>query len=110
MSTDPPIPPAPMAPTETDAASSASLHPSTTPESDDPQTAQQGDPQARGALLGGAEPVFSLALQELRERREVLEKEIQTLEGRRDQLHEEIQRTFTGQSEAIAKRVRGFQD
>jgi len=46
----------------------------------------------------------------LHERRAALESEIQALEGRRDALNAEIERTFTGQSEAIAKRVRGFQD
>ncbi|MEB3318352.1 MAG: DUF3086 domain-containing protein [Cyanobacteriota bacterium] len=56
------------------------------------------------------EPLVALALSDLRERRAALESEIQDLEGRRDQLNAEIQRTFTGQSEAIAKRVRGFQD
>jgi hypothetical protein len=46
----------------------------------------------------------------LRQRRADLLGEIQALEVRRDQLNAELQRSFTGQSEAIAKRVRGFQD
>jgi hypothetical protein len=53
---------------------------------------------------------MELALRELRQRRTGLESEIQALESRRDQLNAEIERTFTGQSEAIARRVRGFQD
>jgi hypothetical protein len=53
---------------------------------------------------------LALALRELHERRAALESEIQALESRRDALNAEIERTFTGQSEAIAKRVRGFQD
>ena len=57
-----------------------------------------------------AAPLFALALQELQARREALSAEILALEGRRDQLNAELQRSFTGQSEAIAKRVRGFQD
>ncbi|MEB3335272.1 MAG: DUF3086 domain-containing protein [Cyanobacteriota bacterium] len=57
-----------------------------------------------------AEHLFTLALQELGERRAALESEIKSLEDRRDQLNAEIQKSFTGQSEAIAKRVRGFQD
>ena len=126
MSTDPSIPPAPLPPTQMDASPSATLDASAGPESD-PQagsvSAQQASmantqpaspgSEANGALaspLEEVEPVFALALQELRERRAALESEIQALEGRRDQLNAEIQRTFTGQSEAIAKRVRGFQD
>ncbi|MEB3239612.1 MAG: DUF3086 domain-containing protein [Cyanobacteriota bacterium] len=54
--------------------------------------------------------MLALALHDLRERRTALERDIQALEARRDQLNAEIQGTFTGQSEAIAKRVRGFQD
>ena len=65
---------------------------------------------ARGDQPSSAEPLFALALRELHERRGALESEIQALEGRRDALNAEIERTFTGQSEAIAKRVRGFQD
>jgi len=51
-----------------------------------------------------------LALQELRERRGALEAEIQMLEGRRDQLQQEIGSSFAGQSDAIARRLKGFQD
>ena len=65
---------------------------------------------AEGDLPNAAEPLLALALRELHERRAALESEIQALEGRRDALNAEIERTFTGQSEAIAKRVRGFQD
>ncbi|MFN9629921.1 MAG: DUF3086 domain-containing protein [Cyanobacteriota bacterium] len=54
--------------------------------------------------------LFTLALQELEARRAALEGEIKSLEDRRDQLNVEIQQSFTGQSEALAKRVRGFQD
>ena len=65
---------------------------------------------AEGDLPNAAEPLLALALRELHERRAALESEIQALVGRRDALNAEIERTFTGQSEAIAKRVRGFQD
>ncbi|MFM6128841.1 MAG: DUF3086 domain-containing protein, partial [Sphaerospermopsis kisseleviana] len=51
-----------------------------------------------------------MALQELKDKRASLLKEIQALEQRKGQLSEEINRSFTGQSEAMAKRVRGFQD
>ncbi|MFM7314542.1 MAG: DUF3086 domain-containing protein [Cyanobium sp.] len=51
-----------------------------------------------------------LALQELRDRRSGLEAEIQSLEARRDQLQQEISSSFAGQSDAIARRLKGFQD
>jgi hypothetical protein len=48
--------------------------------------------------------------QELQQKRASLESEIAALEARRSQLNAEITGTFSGQSEEIAKRVRGFQD
>lgn len=63
-----------------------------------------------GPATEAMEPLLALALEELRERRVALESQIKALEGRRDQLSAELQQTFGGQSEAIAKRVRGFQD
>ena len=52
----------------------------------------------------------ALALTELQQRRAVLEAEIQALEGRRHQLQQEIGSSFAGQSDAIARRLKGFQD
>ena len=54
--------------------------------------------------------LLDLALCELRERRSQLEQEILTLEQRRDQIQQEISRSFSGQSDAIARRVKGFQE
>jgi hypothetical protein len=51
-----------------------------------------------------------LALRELQQQREALEAEIKELSGRRDQLHQEINNSFAGQSDSIARRVKGFQD
>jgi hypothetical protein len=51
-----------------------------------------------------------LALQELRQQRHVLEDEIRGLESRRDQLQKELTSSFAGQSDAIARRLKGFQD
>ena len=51
-----------------------------------------------------------LALQELQARRSALEGEIQELESRRDQLQQELSSSFAGQSDAIARRLKGFQD
>jgi len=51
-----------------------------------------------------------LALRELQQQREALEAEIKELSGRRDQLQQEINSSFAGQSDSIARRVKGFQD
>lgn len=55
-------------------------------------------------------PWQELALRELKQQREALEAEISELSQRRDQLQQEIQSSFAGQSDAIARRVKGFQD
>jgi hypothetical protein len=76
-----------------------------------PDSADSAAPDASAPSAPSAEdPLMELALRELRQRRAALENEIQALESRRDQLNAEIANTFTGQSEAIARRVRGFQD
>jgi hypothetical protein len=51
-----------------------------------------------------------LALTELRQQRSALETEIAELSSRRDQLQQEISATVGGQSDAIARRLKGFQD
>ena len=59
--------------------------------------------EAREALL-------TLALQDLTERRSGLDEEIRQLERRREQIQREIGSSFSGQSDAIARRLKGFQD
>jgi hypothetical protein len=49
-------------------------------------------------------------LRELHQQREALEAEIKELSGRRDQLQQDINSSFAGQSDSIARRVKGFQD
>ena len=51
-----------------------------------------------------------LALRELQQQRDALEAEISELNRRRDQLQQDINSSFAGQSDAIARRVKGFQD
>ncbi len=55
-------------------------------------------------------PILELALKELHGNREKIIKEIEVLEKRKSQLEQEIQTSFAGQSDAIARRVKGFQD
>ncbi|MBM5792770.1 MAG: DUF3086 domain-containing protein [Cyanobacteria bacterium M_surface_7_m2_037] len=57
-----------------------------------------------------AAPWQELALRELKQQREALESEINALSARRDQLQQEINSSFAGQSDSIARRVKGFQD
>ena len=54
--------------------------------------------------------LLALALKELRERRGSLEAEIAELEQRRRQIEQEITSSFSGQSDAVARRLKGFQD
>ena len=57
------------------------------------------------------EPAWqALALQELRQQREALQEEIRQLEGRRGQIQKEIDSSFAGQADAVARRLKGFQD
>ncbi|MFM8673941.1 MAG: DUF3086 domain-containing protein [Vulcanococcus sp.] len=55
-------------------------------------------------------PWLELALSELRQQRDSLQTEILELTGRRDQLQQELTSNFAGQSDAIARRVKGFQE
>jgi hypothetical protein len=51
-----------------------------------------------------------LALSELRQRRADLETEITQLESRRDAIAREIASSYAGQADAVARRLKGFQD
>ncbi|MFQ6537938.1 MULTISPECIES: DUF3086 domain-containing protein [Aphanothece] len=51
-----------------------------------------------------------LALQELGQRRDALTQEIRELEARREQISREISSSFSGQADAVARRLKGFQD
>lgn len=61
---------------------------------------------------GAAAPaeLLDLALADLRRQRLDLEREVKDLQGRRDALLKEIASSFAGQSDAIARRLKGFQD
>ena len=55
-------------------------------------------------------PVMELALKELQSRRDELSAEITLLTNRKQQLDAELKTSFAGQSDAIARRVKGFQE
>ncbi|RZO51201.1 MAG: DUF3086 domain-containing protein [Prochlorococcus sp. MED-G132] len=56
------------------------------------------------------DPLLQVALTELQQRRDQLEAEIKDLSNRKSQLEKELSSSFAGQSDAIARRVKGFQD
>ena len=56
------------------------------------------------------EGLIALALTELQQRREALQTEIAELEQRRLQIEQQMASTFAGQSDLVARRIKGFQD
>ena len=73
--------------------------------STEPASATSTEPAA-----AEANPVMELALKDLQERRDALEAEINALSSRKQQLEAELKANFAGQSDAIARRVKGFQE
>ncbi len=55
-------------------------------------------------------PLFTLAFKELNEHRAKLEKEVQDLSKKKQEVEKELKTTFSGQSDLIARRVKGFQE
>ena len=56
------------------------------------------------------ETLIRLALIDLQSRRDNLQQEIEALQQRKEQLEQEMAASFAGQSDAIARRVKGFQE
>ncbi len=65
---------------------------------------------ASGDLDPGSETLIQLALRDLQSRRDGLQQEIDTLQQRKQQLEKDMAASFAGQSDAIARRVKGFQE
>ncbi len=87
------------------------------PLQDAPQdTAQEtgSQPEATAATKraneAGPEALIQLALKDLQSRRDSLQEEIETLQQRKQQLEQDMAASFAGQSDAIARRVKGFQE
>ena len=80
----------------------------------DPDTelspAENAAEQKDAASTQEPNPVMELALKDLQERRDTLEQEINALSKRKQQLDDELKANFAGQSDAIARRVKGFQE
>ena len=54
--------------------------------------------------------LFNLALKDLHLSREKLEKELKELSEKKDQIETDLKSSFSGQSDAIARKVKGFQE
>ncbi|TVS07489.1 MAG: DUF3086 domain-containing protein [Cyanobium sp. PLM2.Bin73] len=82
------------------------------PEPDNPVSAETAMPDVTGSDATVPEPPAwqELALQELRQRRGELEREIAELEARREAITKEIASSYAGQADAVARRLKGFQD
>ena len=57
-----------------------------------------------------SETLIQLALVDLQTRRDGLQQEIESLQQRKQQLEKDMAASFAGQSDAIARRVKGFQE
>ncbi len=56
------------------------------------------------------EDFFKLALKDLEKRRKDLEIEVEKLTNKKTQIEKELSTSFSGQSDSIARKVKGFQD
>tara|TARA_B100000579_G_scaffold65869_1_gene49036 strand:+ start:635 stop:1663 length:1029 start_codon:yes stop_codon:yes gene_type:complete len=56
------------------------------------------------------EPLLKLALKDLKLSREKLEKELEELAKKKEQIENELKSSFSGQSDLIARKVKGFQE
>ena len=75
----------------------------------DPNTEPASTPSTEPATAE-ANPMMDLALKDLQNRRDALQAEITALSARKEQLETELKANFAGQSDAIARRVKGFQE
>ena len=78
--------------------------------SDDPSQASPSPDQPSTEAPSPEAAWQALALSELRQQRQALQEEIRQLEGRRGQIQKEIESSFAGQADAVARRLKGFQD
>lgn len=71
---------------------------------------EPGDRSGSSSHLELSQELVRTALNDLQRRRRALEGEIRDLETRRDQIEQQIRSSFSGQSDAVARQVKGFQD
>ena len=83
-----------------------------TPQAPEPEqaSAESNGETSTEPAAAEANPVLELALKDLQDRRDALQAEITALTSRKEQLETELKANFAGQSDAIARRVKGFQE
>ena len=87
------------------------------PLQDTPQSTEAANDASSEAFHAASEDVqpasetlIQLALVDLQTRRDGLQQEIESLQQRKQQLEKDMAASFAGQSDAIARRVKGFQE
>ncbi len=85
-------------------------HPLSSEGPSDESTNPALDAESTSAKEEALKPLIQVALNELQKSRAELEKEIEDLTKRKLQLEDELKVSFPGQSDAIARKVKGFQD
>jgi len=73
-------------------------------------TPQDHPAEPMGSEADPSQSLLKLALTELQERRDALQQEIEQLQRRKQQIESDLSTNFAGQSDAIARRVKGFQE
>ena len=66
--------------------------------------------EEKTALGEQIEPILEVALEELKKNRTELKKELEDLANRKIQIEGELKNSFIGQSDLIARKLKGFQD
>ncbi len=90
--------------------SQSAIEPSCLNENDKESSLNTRNVQDENSTIKNFSPLIEIALTELETRRNELKEEIKELSKRKKNLELELQTTFTGQSDAIARKVKGFQD
>ena len=83
------------------------------PLQDTPQSTEAASDASHAAsedVQPASETLIQLALVDLQTRRDGLQQEIESLQQRKQQLEKDMAASFAGQSDAIARRVKGFQE
>ena len=74
------------------------------------ETTSEATSAASNDVEPASETLIQLALIDLQSQRNSLQQEIETLQQRKQQLEQDMAASFAGQSDAIARRVKGFQE
>ena len=78
--------------------------------SDKPENTSKATTDLNSEKPDKIQDFYKLALKDLNKKRLDLEKEIKALEERKRKIEKEVSESFTGESDSIARRVKGFQD